>query len=436
MSAYQPRVDRVLLWLRGALGAALIIAAGFGDLRTALGVDSQGVLLLRNGQTLEGRVRSTEDGYLVVVPGGLIRVKRFEVLAVCRDLREVYQYKLHLIRLDSAQDRLTLAQWCHQVGLHQEAHRELEAAAALDPTHPLIPVLTRQLRTSPLIAGEAPASGPIAAGPSTYELDLMVRGMPPGTVESFAQTIQPLLVNRCGAAGCHGQGSPSGFRLLRMPPGGPPSRRLTQRNLYATLQWVDRLRPEQSPLLTVPIRPHGTARAPIFADHQLSQYRQLVDWCCRVARAEPSIAQASFQQPLDGAQLAGPKRSTHRRHPETGMGKGRSDVVPAVATQQAPGESGAAAGESRESAKTNRGLTTKPKFAPTDPFDPEVFNRQVWPEGERPVGEGSTTPSHRPAEPAEDRTSPRPGSMRGGPSAQQPYEGPADPPLPAAPLEP
>ena len=421
------------------LGSGLLLAviAAAGLLEGRADGQEVGVLLLRNGQTLEGRVQATEDDLLVFVPGGLIRVKRFEVLACCRDLAEVYRYKLNLIRLDSAQDRLTLAQWCHQVGLLEEAHRELEAATALDPTHPLIPVLKRQLRTSPLLAQGEPANSQVAPGPSTYELDLMVRGMPPGTVETFAQTIQPLLVNRCGAASCHGQASPSRFRLFRMPPGGPSSRRLTQRNLYAALQWVDRAHPERSPLLTTPMRPHGTARAPVFGDHQLAQYRQLVDWCHRVAQAEPPVTQASYEQPTDDARPAFRRSANPHRSGHPTRANANSEVLSAVAIDPASGKEGQAAHPLAGKPKGERRPASVPKFVPTDPFDPEVFNRQFW-SNSQPAASDGTKGGDRasPPKPAENSTASRPPSGLPRRATGDEKTGAADPPLPAAPIGP
>lgn len=435
MNAYQRRIDWLAATLRRGLWLAVVSAAALHGAPCA-GQEDTGVVLLRNGQTLEGRVQVTEDGYLVVVPGGLIRVKRFEVLACCRDLPEVYRYKLNLIRLDSAQDRLGLAQWCHQVGLLDEAQRELAAATVLDPTHPLIPVLKRQLQTSPLLATAEPATGHAVPGPSTYELDLMVRGMPPGTVETFAQTIQPLLVNRCGAAGCHGQSSSSGFRLLRTPPGGPSSRRLTQRNLYAALQWVDRAHPERSPLITVPMRPHGTARAPVFSDHQLGQYRQLLDWCYRVAQAEPPVVSASYDQPAGDAPPMTRRRANPLRPSESPGLRAGSEVLPAVATDPAPGRAAETARDSGGRPKGSHRPPSVPKFTPTDPFDPEAFNRQFWPENARSAGDKAKPAGGRaPTEPAERRPPAGARVAPGPPLSDQEPSGATDPPIPAAPFE-
>ncbi len=337
------------------------------------------VLLLRNGQTLQGRVSVADDRYQVFVPGGEIRVRPSEVLCVCRDLQDVYQRKRNIIRLDNVQDRLDLAEWCHQVGLLEEAAEELSQAMVLDPTHPLIPVIERRLKVAAAPWENADSPGkPPARGPSNYELDLMIRGMPPGTVETFTQVVQPMLMNSCAAAGCHGQASTNGFRLLRVPPGGLPSRRLTQRNLYAVLGWVDRNQPGKSPLLAVPVRSHGTARAPIFTDRHVAQYRQLVEWCYRVAQANEPITQVAHQEPADdggrpsarGTRAAG----AAPRGPAAARSPGKSPVVSAVGVEPAGVDPAAA----KPTGKAGRKATT-PQFTPSDPFDPEAFNRQFAP---------------------------------------------------------
>ena len=191
-------------------------------------------------------------------------------------------------------DHLELAQWCVKAGLVEEASRELAEAAALDPRHPLIEVVQRRLRvaSTPLQQAE-PGAKSRPAGPTAQELDRLVRGMPPKTVEIFAQSIQPMLVNNCSAAACHGQSVSNGFRLLRVPSDSPPSRLLTQRNLHAALEWLDRDTPEASPLLAYATRAHGAARVPVFTDRQVIQFRQLRDWCYRVARADNQVMQAS-----------------------------------------------------------------------------------------------------------------------------------------------
>ncbi len=187
----------------------------------------------------------------------------------------------------------------------------------------------------------------IASGPSRKDLDRLVRGMPRGTVAAFAQTIQPLLMNNCTAAGCHGPRSESDYRLLRVPPDRPPSRRTTQRNLHATLQWIDHENPTASRLLTAPVRPHGTAETPVFTTQQMAQYRRLVDWVCLVANRLRQEVPATVARPEKP-----PVQSTPAE-------------PPAVVLSPNP--------------KVQRGAKIK-QFVPADPFDPEIFNRRFFSE--------------------------------------------------------
>src|SRR5690606_19870270 len=75
------------------------------------------------------------------------------------------------------------------------------------------------------------------------------------------------------------------------------NRRFTQRNLYATLQYIDREKPENSPLLTFPARRHGTAATAVFDEHTKRQFEELLSWVkLTVGQAEP-LANARIVQP-------------------------------------------------------------------------------------------------------------------------------------------
>ena len=189
----------------------------------------------------------------------------------------------------------------------------------------------------------------------------MVRGMPSGAMEVFTQTIQPMLTNTCTASGCHGPNAEDSFRLLRIPSGRPPSRRLTQRNLHAVVQFIDWEDPSNSQLLTAPIKPHGTSRTAVFTDRQVQQYQELVRWVYLVALGKkieperpknviaathmegrlprPAVAPASHELPLDEGAMPLPQGD---------------EVVPATGKM------------------------------PVDAFDPEAFNRRFAPQPPAP----------------------------------------------------
>lgn len=356
-------------------------------------VPQKGVLLLRNGGLLRGEITRAGDLYYVALPDGEIRIRAAEVECCCRDLEEGYRRKRGDIQLGNVHDHLRLAQWCLRHGLLGHAGRELADALEADPAHPMIGVLRRRLQTAmeptssegpgvgdPPIKPRPPAR-PIDRPASLEELDRLVRGLPPGAVRTFTETIQPLLMNHCGTAACHGPGAESEFRLLRMPPGRPPSRRLTQRNLHAALRWIDREDPAASPLLTAPAAPHGTAKKAIFDKGQAVQYRRLLDWVGQVAPPQrpkaPETVTPKEKPPVPAmaAGLLGPGSPL----PKT---PGPSSRQPAAK----PGPpAGAESGGQRPpgiGSSVKRGAAL-PLFVPVDPFDPEIFNRRYFGKSEQ-----------------------------------------------------
>ena len=119
----------------------------------------RGVLLLRNGQVLTGEIAKIGDRYSIAVERGEIRLHQRDVEWVCRDLEEAYRQKCLQSRADCVQDHLDMAQWCQSNGLLNHASEELKIAVALNPTHPLIPLIDRKIRmTHEQQANTAPAA--------------------------------------------------------------------------------------------------------------------------------------------------------------------------------------------------------------------------------------------------------------------------------------
>jgi len=296
-------------------------------------VPEHGVVLLRNGQAIEGKITRVGELIYVTFPNGEIRLKLSEVEFCCRDLEEGYRRKRAAMQLGNVRDHLAMTQWCLMHELLDHASAELSDATAADATHPMIGVLGRRLKMATQPPSK-PTRGaePAEPSPSFEELDRLVRRMPPGTVETFTNTIQPMLVNNCTSAGCHGPQPASEFRLLRIPKNRPPSRRTTQRNLHATLQWVDRRKPDDSKLLTATAGPHETADTPVFGRHQAAQYQRLLDWIRQVTEQDQPCATAVAPKSSEPPILA-----------------------PSV----------------------KRGAQIE-QFTPADPFDPEIFNRRYF----------------------------------------------------------
>ena len=272
-----------LLALMSAMSALPLVAGESGS-KTDHSAAAP-LLLLKNGNLLAGHITREGDYYYVVSPGGKLRVRASEAVAICHDVAEAYRLRRQALQPTVVYDYLELANWCIRHRLYEQAAIELQQAEQADPGHPRIALLRKRLELAqhPVASANRSSAG-ARRGPTVDELEKMVRSMPPGTVEYFAGRIQPLLVNSCATSACHGPEAASRFRLTRIPSHRPPSRRVTQRNLYNTLQWIDNQHPAKSPLLTVPTRPHGPTRIVLFSDTTTRRYQQLVAWVYSVTQ--------------------------------------------------------------------------------------------------------------------------------------------------------
>jgi len=296
----------------------------------------EGVLLLRNGEVLEGKIVRVGDFYYVAVPNGQVRIRAADVEAACRTLQEGYRFKRQNIRLPSAQEHLNLGQWCIRHGLVEEAQQELEEALRLQPDHPLAALLRRRIEIAKQPGlFRPPHSSEGAAKNDSYELDHWVRSFPPMVIEQFTQSVQPILLNNCTAAGCHGPAEKGRFSLLKPPTGQLATRRLTQRNLASTLQWINPKEPLRSPLLTMPLGPHGSAKTPIFGNPQSEAYQRLVRWVLLAAGSTSPpemLAKHAASGPTTAVGTAGGLISEH----PSAFKVPASEVVPAVAVEETP----------------------------------------------------------------------------------------------------
>lgn len=372
-----------------------------------------GVLLLVNGQTLSGKVTRVGDRYYVVLESGSINLPASEVLLHCRDLHEAYNRQRDASQ-GRVQDHLKLALWCLHNNLPDQARCELDAAAALDPDDPKIGMLRRRLELTPGPATSRPTTTnrpPVAS----EDLDRLMRGLPEGAVAQFATEVQPLLLNHCAAAACHGTEAKDRFHLLRAARGSAPTRRLTQRNLYQVLEQIDRDDPDHSLLLKAIREPHGPAHAPMFSNRQTAQYQLLVDWVREVTQSPDDnqvakhVPDRPTSEPRDqqsaspgsaGASAAGEEsgenlealraqwRQLEGDHEfrvtadgtilmSTDAGEPVGEHSDRPPPTNKPPIRGAAGMANRPKKNVQRGVV--PRVTPRDPFDPELFNRQFHP---------------------------------------------------------
>ncbi|MFV1966522.1 MAG: hypothetical protein ACC628_13945 [Pirellulaceae bacterium] len=259
----------------------------------------EGVLVLRNGRTIEGHVTSVGDHYIVTFGNQAeVKLPAEQVEMYCTSLEHAYTRKRDALPEGNVTAHLSLASWCLNQGLFARAADQALMAYAMEPDHAGVAAIERRILFAARMASPSSAvdaSEPEEASPASRHQALET--LPPGTVEQFTQKVQPVLMNRCATNACHGIRSNTGLRLLRPAKGGALPNRYTQKNLRAALEFVDRAQPEVSPLITVPNRPHGGLDMPIFDDGEMEQKRQLALWVQRAAGSlsPRSTAPASFQ---------------------------------------------------------------------------------------------------------------------------------------------
>ena len=286
--------------VRTAVATAIVV---FGTSR-ALGTEVspaappvRQMLLLRNGEVIEGRISRADDFFVVDLSNGQIRVKQSSVELVCNGIEDGYRRKRAAIQVGNVHHHLKLARWCLRHDLFGRAAVELADAMVADADNPMIGLLHHRLR----MAMEPPSSSKTAnlpaRGPSNEELDQMVRNLPYKAVETFTQSIQPVLMNNCLGSGCHGPLSDVPMRLFRVSRDKSPSRRMTQRNLHSVLQFVDRENPTASRLIKACNGPHGTTRNSVFGERQVNQYRRLLIWTLLLAERPAARSPATVSTP-------------------------------------------------------------------------------------------------------------------------------------------
>lgn len=357
--------------------AVTLLLAVIGSSR--LGADERnlatqdGVLVLRNGFVLEGRITPLNDMYLVSIgENGEVRLPRSEVEFQCSSLDDAYLRQRDGMISDDPASHLSLADWCLRHRLLARASDQLLIVHLLEPGNQRLTMLEQRLNS--LASQSVPASQdgaprteptiPIPAAPPKISPQLM---------QQFTTIIQPILLNRCAAYTCHGNGSSGNYRLIRPAVGHATTSRVTHRNLQATQAFIDSEHPENSCLLRMGNIPHGGAKPSSINEKHVQQWELVTEWIHRAAL------------PLRASVVAnsgGPKRSAFR----TDVQKVTKPFSESGQLSTASGIPGATpskvttAGHLQDDLKSNPvSPASHEPPADQDPFDPEIFNRQYHP---------------------------------------------------------
>ncbi len=329
-------------------------AAGVSETPT-----SPQLLVMNNGDLIEGSITRTSTGYELAQPGaGRIFLAEPFVWFAANSRREAYQEMQKRFPDQSAGGHVKLARWCLRYGLKDAAQDELQLALTIDPDH-------REARNTLKHLGETTKAIPDPTSKAREAGDprLTLGGLPPETARTFVAKVQPILVNGCGNASCHGTSSQSAFTIQNVRSNNPAFKTLTQRNLETVRNRISIDDPAHSELLTKPQQAgHGGSRRPIISATQL---RTLQAWAIDAARTMPrDEQQATDEVPTlvltSNEQEAAVSTAEVRVPPhETDTPAGRRDVADVLRN---------AIAEER-----------------ADAFDPREFNRRFGSDAGRPT---------------------------------------------------
>ena len=331
---------------------------------------ADGVLLMRTGTVIFGKILKSGEYYEVVNPHGSMQVPGSMVRMRCDSIQEVYKkLRASVEKQQSALAHLSLSRWCLTYELHAEAREQAQAALELEPDREDARRLVRradELLNNPRPAARAEAeSAPPRERSVSPPADepISLGGLSRDLARDFSRRIQPLLMNSCMASGCHGPDSKTGFHLQKVVSGSNTSRHAAERNLVEVLEQIDFKKPRSSPLLVVPRGNHGRRNRPVFSGTRgPEQLAELQRWVMAVSREESAREKTSA-----------PIAARPANNPLTPRGVD----VPVAARPFDKLLRSVPSPRADESPEPNAqtGDRPLPDRGAADPFDPAVFNR-------------------------------------------------------------
>jgi hypothetical protein len=377
------RLRRVLpLLLRAA--AILAAASAIAPAEPNSTGSEPGVLLLKSGRLVHGRISESSGGFVVDLKNGRMLVPFNQVRMHAASAEEVY-YKLRkTVPEGSVNYRLSLATWCLNNKLYNQARNEVRDVLKADPQNPTAGRMLK--RIDALLdtkhddsSQQRPSLAERLLAPEAKSL----AGLSPNVAAAFVSRVQPILMNGCALAGCHGPRAKNDFVLLRVHLTSGSRRGQSERNLAAALRYVDVRRPESSPLLEKPKGNHGRRGRTIFRGRggarQLEAIRNWVRMVANDSRtpADPRNfpkSRGSGSQPARSSMTA---RAIGDPVVTPQLRDGFGNGIPKPDFQLTPAMRAARSRLRREANARGRKPPIRRKAKRGDPFDPEEFNRQT-----------------------------------------------------------
>ena len=335
------------------------------------------LLLMKSGRIVSGQIGEGAGGYLVKNPSGSMLIPFGDVMFEAKDMHEIYLKQRNSMKFPTANSHLDLARWCISNKLIEEAKSELKDAIRLEPKRSESRLMLQRLmgkteKNRPTV-NEKIKEAVLTKQMSRPDEATSLTGISREQSAIFVRKIQPVLLNKCGNASCHGSAAKSEFRLTQVHRRYGNQRVSVEKNLAEVLRWIDLDEPARSQLLVKPEKEHPQQGMVVFSGYAARKQKQLIQkWVSAV------VADRIQQDQLRKERLA---RRAERRH-----GQARKNLLdpnwgkPAVTQAKQEVDPTALKGEiSLTTGFKPKQLTdgeieelVQPK--PTDPFDPALFN--------------------------------------------------------------
>lgn len=367
------RIRRQLIPL--CAGALLILSTEeLSAQSSAPSASRQTVIVGNGGGLLEGVIYRVQNGYLVKQRYGKRLVLFDDVLLEARSRSEAFRKYKATFPDKSAGVSLKLARWAFKHQLYSECRSELKHVLQLEPNQQDARNLLKHVEeilnpTRPIHKGSPTTARRTLDGLLQGDAQSLA-GLSPKTARDFMLKVQPIVMNNCANASCHGSAATNDFQLKRVRFGTGSNRVLVEKNLAAILKYVDRRSPNNSRILTVLKKRHGRGSRGIFHGPQgASQWGILRDWVKQVStEIAPSVQTGPSIVKKNPAFLKLPADVGNLKPKEATSDKGPSKIKQASLKQQQNDSQNV-------KSKTIELIEEILKEERRDPFDPDAFNR-------------------------------------------------------------
>lgn len=322
---------------------------GFGSKFSNENEEFPKVLLMHSGRLVEGEISYTPGGYTVKKTNGTMFVPGKQVKHTAGNRTDIYRKLRKDFPNATANQRLSLARWCITNLLYSYAEKELYNVLKKEPGHVEARKMLVRLKNITHPQNNFPKKE-IKVTAALFVHDVRsLAGLSRKNATLFTRKIQPLLVNKCSNAGCHGKLSQNNFKLISIRSGRGNHRIFAEQNLANIFKQIDLKEPRNSPLLTKTRGGHGRKGRTIFQGRTgKRQHDLLSQWIFSVAHEQ------------EGSWVA-PASSKRKKSTESFNTERRNKQNKTKKTEQKK--------------LLNRILEESKK----DEFDPNEFNRQLKP---------------------------------------------------------